>query len=326
MKVLGIETSCDDTGVAVLEDGRVLLSNLLSSQVDLHGIFGGVVPELAARKHLDALLPLVDEALLEAGVSFKDIDCIGVTNRPGLIPSLLVGVTFAKGLAYALDKPIVAVDHLEAHAFAIFLEREVEFPFVALVVSGGHTSLFYVEGFGSLKRLGQTLDDAAGEAFDKVAKLLGLGYPGGPAIDRVSKMGDPGAVKFPVARTKGYDFSFSGVKTAVAVYLKKNPDARPEDVAASFQEAVVEALVSKTLKAAVDTGAARVVVSGGVACNSRLRERFQEEAGRLGMEVFFPSPKFCTDNGAMVAYVATYRYKQGDRASLDLDVSSRSWI
>ncbi len=324
MIVLGIETSCDDTGVAILKDGKHLLADLLASQVKLHSVFGGVVPELAARKHLDNLLPLLHEALQTAGITLEDVDCIGVTNRPGLVPSLLMGVTFAKGLAYAAEKPLVAVNHLEAHAFAVFLEKEVEFPFVALVVSGGHTSLFFVEDFGKMELLGATLDDAAGEAFDKVAKLLDLGYPGGPAIERAAEEGNPGAVRFPVAKVEGFNFSFSGVKTAVMTFLKRHPDFKREDVAASFQEAVVDALVSKTMAAAAFKGARRVVVAGGVACNRRLRERFAQEAERAGVEVFFPSPRLCTDNGAMVAFVATYLFRRGETASLELDVFSRA--
>ncbi len=323
MIVLGIETSCDDTGVAVLENGCIR-SNLLSSQVELHSVFGGVVPELAARKHLDTLLPLVDRALSEARCSLEDVDCIGVTNRPGLVPSLLVGVTFAKGLSYATGKPLVAVDHLEAHTFAVFLEREVPFPFVSLVVSGGHTSLFYVRDYGVMEKMGQTLDDAAGEAFDKVAKLLELGYPGGPVIDRLAKEGDRDAVKFPVAKVPGYDFSFSGLKTAVMMFLRKNPGVNKADVAASFQEAVVEALLRKTHLAVEDRGVKSVVVAGGVACNSRLRERFLEHFSQMGVEVLFPSPKLCTDNGAMVAFVAQYRFTKGEKAPLELDVFSRS--
>ncbi len=328
MLVMGIESSCDDTGVAVLKDGKEPLANLLSSQVKIHSIFGGVVPELAARKHLDNILPLTHKALSEAGISLSDIDCIGVTNRPGLVPSLLVGLTFAKGLSFGKDIPLIGVNHLEAHAFAVFLEREVEFPFVCLVVSGGHTNLFLVEDYGVMKLLGKTLDDAAGEAFDKVAKLLGLGYPGGPVIDAISKKGDPSRIRFPVSRVDGYNFSFSGVKTAVMMYLKReNPDLSDEavkaDIAASFQEAVVKALVEKTLKAASDYGVKSVVVSGGVACNSRLREAFCRCSEELGISCHFPSPGLCTDNALMVAYVASYRFERGERDALDLDAFSR---
>ncbi len=324
MIVLGIETSCDDTGVAILKDGQELLTNLLASQTELHSVFGGVVPELAARKHLDTLLPLLDKATKDSGISLREIDCIGVTNRPGLVPSLIVGATFAKGLSFALNKPIVPVNHLEAHAFAIFLERKVNFPFIALVVSGGHTNLFFVEDFGKMQPLGGTLDDAAGEAFDKVAKLLDLGYPGGPVIDRISKKGDPDAVDFPIAKVDGYNFSFSGLKTAVATFVKKNPNVKKEDVAASFQKAVVEALLLKTDLAVKKRSVKTVVVSGGVACNSYLRARFTEHFGSQDIEVLFPSPKLCTDNGAMVAFVASYRYQKGETADLTFDVVSRS--
>ena len=329
MIVLGIETSCDDTGVAILKDKKGVLANLVSSQVEIHSIFGGVVPELAARKHLDNILPLIDEAFSRAGVEINDIDCIGVTNRPGLVPSLLVGATFAKGLSFAKDIPLVAVNHLEAHTFAIFLEKEVNFPFISLVVSGGHTNLFLVEDFGKMKLLGMTLDDAAGEAFDKVAKLLNLGYPGGPVIDRIARTVDDPSISFPVAKVDGYNFSFSGVKTAVMMYIQKNkPDlsnhSTVAEIAAAFQEAVVEALVKKTMAAALDCGVENVVISGGVACNSRLRERVTEEAEKLNISCFFPSPKLCTDNGLMVAYVASYRFERGEVTPLDFDVYSRA--
>ncbi len=328
MLVMGIETSCDDTGVAILKDKREILANLVSSQVRIHSIFGGVVPELAARKHLDNILPLTHSALSEAKLSLSDIDCIGVTNRPGLVPSLLVGVTFAKGLSFGKDIPLVGVNHLEAHAFAIFLERNVEFPFVCLVVSVGHTNLFLVEDYGAMKLLGKTLDDAAGEAFDKVAKLLNLGYPGGPVIDAISKEGDPDYVKFPISKVEGYNFSFSGVKTAVMMYLKRenldlNNRKIKANLAASFQEAVVNALVEKTFKAAEEYKVKGIVISGGVACNSRLREVSQKMADKCGINCYFPSPKLCTDNALMVAYVASYRFEKGERASLSLDAFSR---
>ena len=329
MLVMGIETSCDDTGVAILKNKREVLANLVSSQVKIHSIFGGVVPELAARKHLENILPLTHTALTEANVELKDIDCIGVTNRPGLIPSLLVGVTFAKGLSFGADIPLVGVNHLEAHSFAIFLEKEILFPFICLVVSGGHTSLFLVEDFGCMRLLGRTLDDAAGEAFDKVAKLLGLGYPGGPVIDALSKKGDPNSIRFPIAKVKGYDFSFSGIKTAVNMYIKREkPDlSSPKvkaDIAASFQEAVVKALLEKTFGAAKDLGVKNVVISGGVACNSRLRELAQKYAQENRVSCDFPSPKLCTDNALMVAYVATYRFQKGEIASLELDTFSKA--
>ncbi len=329
MLVMGIETSCDDTGVAILKDKREVLANLVSSQVKIHSIFGGVVPELAARKHLENILPLTHTALTEADVRLKDIECIGVTNRPGLIPSLLVGVTFAKGLSFGADIPLVGVNHLEAHSFAIFLEKEIPFPFICLVVSGGHTSLFLVEDFGCMRLLGRTLDDAAGEAFDKVAKLLSLGYPGGPVIDTLSKKGNPDSIRFPIAKVKGYDFSFSGIKTAVNMYIKREkPDLSSlkvkADIAASFQEAVVKALLDKTFGAAKDLGVSNIVISGGVACNSRLRELAQKYAQENRVCCHFPSPKLCTDNALMVAYVATYRFQKGEVASLELDTFSKA--
>lgn len=330
MILLGIETSCDDTGVAMLKGEREVLSNCLSSQEHLHAIFGGIVPELAARKHLEALYPMARRAMEEAEVSVNEVDCIGVTVKPGLVPSLLVGLSFAKAIAFGCSVPLIGVDHLEAHTFAIFLERDVAFPFISLVVSGGHTALFLVRDYGEMYLLGQTRDDAAGEAFDKVAKLLNLGYPGGPVINKIAKDGDSHAFALPRARLlKTWDFSFSGIKTAVAQVVKEEASGTLErgfvvDMVASFQEAVVDVLVEKTVMAAEDFGISRIVVAGGVAANSALRREMKKAAQSKGIEVFFPSPSLCTDNAAMVAYVASYRFKRGERAGMDLDVSSRS--
>ena len=288
MRVLAIETSCDDTGAAVLLDGRKILSNVVSSQVSIHQKYGGVVPELASRRHIESIVPIVTEALETANLTLGEIDGIAVTQGPGLVGSLLVGLSFAKSLSFATGLPLVGVNHVEAHLSAIFLEEKPpRFPFIGLVVSGGHTSLFRVDGFGKFRRLGQTRDDAAGEAFDKVAKLLGLGYPGGPIIDELSKTGNPKAIRFPRASLgkNSLDFSFSGVKTAVVNYVKSHPADRegyPEDlirdIASSFQEAVVEVLVKKTLQAAHHERLMKVVLSGGVAANRLLRERIMEVA------------------------------------------------
>jgi len=332
MLILAIETSCDDTGAAVLLNGREILSNVVSSQVSVHQKYGGVVPELASRKHIESIVPIVTEALETAKVTLKEIDGIAVTQGPGLVGSLLVGLSFAKSIAFARGLPFIGVNHIEAHLSAIFLEgNPPKFPFIGLVVSGGHTSLFCVDGFGKYKRLGQTRDDAAGEAFDKVAKLLGLGYPGGPIIDELSKTGDPKAIRFPrpVLSKNSLDFSFSGLKTAVVNYVKAHPEppgGYPEniikDIVSSFQEAVVEVLLKKTLQAAQHHGLKRIVLSGGVAANQRLRERMKEEALQQKLKVYLPSPSFCTDNAAMVGVVGYEYLKQGIRSPLSLNAFS----
>lgn len=329
MIVLGIETSCDDTGVAILKDKKEVLANFVSSQAKIHAIFGGVVPEIAARKHLDNLLPLLDIALREAGIDVKDIDVIGVTHKPGLVPSLIVGVTFAKALSYATGIPLVGVDHIEAHLFSIFIERDIDFPFIGLVVSGGHTNLMIAKDFTDVEDVGITLDDAAGEAFDKVAKLLNLEYPGGPIIDKIAKGGNPNAIDFPLPQVEGYNFSFSGIKTAVAQYIKKfnnHKDLNVPDICASFQERVVDFLISKSISLSKKTGIERIVVAGGVACNSRLREKFLLEAEKHQIEVFFPSPYLCVDNGLMVAYLASHLFERGRISNISLDAISRRGV
>jgi len=332
MLVLAIETSCDDTAAAVILDGRKILSNVVSSQTTVHQKYGGVVPELASRKHIESVVPIVAEALEVAHVTLREIDGIAVTQGPGLVGSLLVGLSFAKSVAFASGLPFIGVNHVEAHLSAIFLEEKPpRFPFVGLVVSGGHTSLFRMDGFGKVKRLGQTRDDAAGEAFDKVAKLLGLGYPGGPIIDQLSRTGDPKAIRFPraVLSKNSLDFSFSGVKTAVVNYIKTHPKP-PEDysevfikdMVSSFQEAVVEVLVKKTVQAAQQHGLKRIVLSGGVAANQRLRQRIQEESLDRKLKIYLPSPSFCTDNAAMVGVVGYEYLKRGIRSPLSLSAFS----
>jgi N6-L-threonylcarbamoyladenine synthase len=306
MRVLGIETSCDETAAAVVAPGPTVLSSVVSSQIDLHARFGGVVPELAGRAHLEKLTLVVAEALERAGAP-EPPEAVAVTCGPGLVGSLLVGLSHGKGLAMAWDVPFVGVNHLEGHLFASLLDHpDLDWPLVVLLVSGGHTFLVLVEGLGRYRLLGQTLDDAAGEAFDKVARYLGLGYPGGPAIDRVAKVGDPQAFRFPRSmRDEGYDFSFSGLKTAVARWVEAKERAGEPvpvaDVAASFQEAVVDVLTRKALRACKEHGVDHLLIGGGVAANSRLRAMATERAEAMGIRVRVPRPGLCTDNGAMVA-------------------------
>ena len=329
MRLLAIETSCDDTAAAVISEGRKILSSVVSSQTSVHQKYGGVVPELASRKHIESIVPIVTEALEKAGIGLHDLSGIAVTQGPGLVGSLLVGLSFAKSLSFATGLPFVGVNHIEAHLSAVFLEdHPPRFPFIGLVVSGGHTSLYRVDGFGKFRRLGQTRDDAAGEAFDKVSKLLGLGYPGGPIIDKLSETANAGAVRFPRSYLgKGsFDFSFSGLKTAVVNHVKGWPETKngyPEgsirDLVASFQEAVVEVLVKKTLEAARYEKLRRIVLSGGVAANRRLRGRMKEEAEAEKLKVHIPAPAFCTDNAAMVGVVGYEYLKRGIRSSHTLN-------
>jgi len=325
MLVLGVETSCDETAVALVRD-RHVLSSVVATQTDVHARFGGVVPELASRRHLEMIVPVAGEALARAGVRSRDIDAVAVAQGPGLVGALLVGLCFAKSVAYVLERPLIGVSHLEAHVFSIFAEATPPFPFAALLVSGGHTNLYRVEGFGSMRLLGQTRDDAAGEAFDKVAKLLGLGYPGGPLIERYAHEGRPGALELPRAwlGPESFDFSFSGLKTAVSLHLRRHPEASPADVARAFQEAVVDVLVGKAVRAAVAVGERRLVVAGGVAANGRLRDALAAACGRENVELFVPSIELCTDNGAMVALAGLFRLERGERAGLDLDAYSRT--
>ena len=328
MLVLGIESSCDETAAAVVSDGTVALSNIIASQIDIHGEYGGIVPEIASRKHMEAIIPVTRQALDDASVSMDDIEGIAVTRGPGLVGSLLVGLSTAKAMAFAADVPLVGVNHIEGHIAAVFLtERRPDFPFIALVVSGGHTHIYLVGGFGDFQVLGQTRDDAAGEAFDKAARMLGLGYPGGVVIDRLAEKGNPTAVTFPRAMKGSIDFSFSGLKTALLNYIKgrKEPISTDEvpDIAASYQEAIVDVLVGKTLRAAADASIPRVVVCGGVASNSRLRGRFFEEGKRRGIEIFVPPPILCTDNAAMIAVVGDNLLRGGKRDEFDLNAVSR---
>ncbi|HEX4528982.1 MAG TPA: tRNA (adenosine(37)-N6)-threonylcarbamoyltransferase complex transferase subunit TsaD [Acidimicrobiia bacterium] len=316
--VLGIETSCDETAAAVVEDGRSVLSSVVSSQIDLHARFGGVVPEVASRAHVELITPVVAEALVEAGVELTDLDAVAACHGPGLAGALLVGVSAAKALALAADLPYVGVNHLEAHLHAAWLaEPDLAPPLAVLIVSGGHTMTVAMEAHGRYRVIGQTVDDAAGEAFDKVARHLGLGYPGGPVIDRLARDGDATAVRFPRAMPGEADFSFAGLKTAVVNHHRKHPEAPVADVAASFQEAVVDQLVAKLLAAADDAGAPVLAIGGGVAANSRLRAKVAAAAEATGRGVFLPPPELCTDNGAMIAATAWWRLRSDGPTPLD---------
>jgi len=320
MLILGIDTSCDDTTASIVEDGCRVVSNIVSSQNEIHTKYGGIVPELASRRHIEMIWPVVNEAMEKAGADFKDISAIAVSHGPGLIGSLLVGVCFAKSISYSQNIPMVAINHLEGHMLSIFLEATPGFPFIGLVVSGGHTSIYLAEGFGKYIEIGRTRDDAAGEAYDKVAKLLGFGYPGGPIIDKLASEGNPEAIAFPRPKLKeGHDFSFSGLKTSVLNYTKKNPDAKKADIAASFQAAVLDVLVSRVLEVAELKGIKEIILSGGVAANSGLRERISQKAAENGMKVFLPSLHLCTDNAAMVAAAGYHLFKRGEIADYSLN-------
>jgi len=330
MLVLAIESSCDETSAAVVRDGRQILSNVIASQVDVHARYGGVVPELASRKHVEAISVVIEEALEKAGVTLDDIQGIVVTRGPGLVGALLVGLSVAKAMAFARGIPLVGVHHIEGHILSPLLEQDIAFPYLGLAVSGGHTHLYRIDGIGRYTILGRTLDDAAGEAFDKVAKLLGLGYPGGQVIDRLAAEGDPTAIDFPrpLLHQKNLDFSFSGIKTAVLNHVRgyDHPlsDEQLRHVAAGFQAAVVEVLTRKTLRAAAEHGLKRVVVAGGVACNRGLRQSLLFAGPEAGLEVYFPSPGLCGDNAAMLAVAGNAYLEQGRSAPLDLNAVA-SW-
>ena len=324
--VLGIETSCDETAAAVVRGGREVLSNVISSQIDIHTLYGGVVPEIASRKHIESIVGVVRKALSDAALSMDDIDAVGVTYGPGLVGPLLVGVSYAKAFAYATGKPLVGVHHIEGHICANYIEDpSLEPPFLCLVVSGGHTHLVKVTDHTRFEILGRTMDDAAGEAFDKVARAIGLGYPGGPKIDRAAKSGNPHAVEFPRAHIEGgeYDFSFSGLKSAVLNHLNscemKGEKIVQEDIAASFQAAVIDVLAENAVCAIERNDAKDFALAGGVASNSALRERMRQECEARGVKLHIPAPILCTDNGAMIASAAYFRYLEGSRAGLDLN-------
>lgn len=324
--ILAIESSCDETAAAVVKNGRTVLSNVISSQIELHKLYGGVVPEIASRKHIEKINQVIEEALEEAQMSLEEMDAIGVTYGPGLVGALLVGVAEAKAIAYAAGKPLVGVHHIEGHISANYIEnKDLEPPFVCLVVSGGHTHLVLVNEYGKYQIIGRTRDDAAGEAFDKVARAIGLGYPGGPKIDKLSKEGNADAIRFPKAHIEDaqYDFSFSGVKSAVLNYLNgaqmKGEPVVKADVAASFQKAVISVLVEHAMKAVKDFGMKKFAIAGGVASNSALREAMREACEQNGVEFYYPSPILCTDNAAMIGAAAYYEYMAGVRHGLDLN-------
>lgn len=332
MLLLGIDTSCDDTSASVVEDGKKILSNIVSNQSEIHAKYGGIVPELASRRHIEMIQPVVDEALRAAGAQLSDISAVAVCHGPGLIGSLLIGCSFAKALCYSKDIPLVAVNHLEGHILSVFLETpSPKFPFLSLVVSGGHTSLYLARDYGLYNELGRTRDDAAGEAYDKVSKLLGLGYPGGPVIDKLARQGDPRTIDFPRAYLpETLDFSFSGMKTAVLNFMRSCAAGRDtrfdagdvklvENISASFQAAVIDVLVRKTEWAIRKKRVGNVTLSGGVAANSALRERIKKMAEERGVEVFVPPPALCTDNAAMIAVAGYHRFLKGEIAGLDLN-------
>lgn len=323
--ILGIESSCDETAAAVVKNGREVLSNIISSQIVIHRKFGGVVPEIASRKHIENIMPVIDEALQQANVSLEDIDAVAVTYGPGLVGALLVGLSAAKSLAWATDKPLIGVNHLEGHVFANFLtDPELEPPFMALVVSGGHTALLKVTGYNSFEMLGQTRDDAAGEAFDKIARVMGLQYPGGPEIEKLALGGNQHAIEFPIAKLDApYEFSFSGLKSAVINYLHNQEQAKREvnraDVAASFQNAVVDALVQKAVRAMKDTGLKKIVLAGGVSANKTLQTTLAQAMTKIGAELVHPMPILCTDNAVMIACRGYFMYQAGIESPLDLN-------
>jgi tRNA N6-adenosine threonylcarbamoyltransferase len=325
MIVLGIETSCDETAAAVVDGGRKVLSNVVASQDEVHAPYGGVVPELASRRHLEMVVPVIRRALALAGVGLRDLDGIAVTQGPGLVGSLLVGCSAAKALAWVHGTPLVAVNHLEGHIYAAFLEERIpDYPFLSLVASGGHTALYVAEAPLRYTRVGQTRDDAAGEAFDKVAKLLGLGYPGGPAIERAARGGDPAAVRFPTATMSdgALDFSFSGIKTAVSLHVRSAGSLSPDrvaDVAASFQATAVKMLVRQTVRAGKRLDTRRMVLTGGVAANTGLRQALESACAERGWELLVPSRQLCTDNAAMIAAAGNDRLEAGERASLSMN-------
>ncbi len=323
---LAIESSCDETAAAVVANGREVLSNIISSQIEIHKQYGGVVPEIASRHHLNNVNTVVDQALEEAGITLDEVDMIGVTYGPGLVGALLIGLATAKAFALAADKPLIGVHHIHGHICANYIEhKELEPPFMALVISGGHTNIVEVEDYNTCRVLGGTRDDAVGEAYDKVARVLGLGYPGGPLIDKIAREGDPNAVEFKrVFLEKGsLDFSFSGIKTGVLNYINSEKQAGREisvpDVAAGFQAAVLEVIVAKTVGAAIDLGKDKIVMAGGVAANSMLREMLKKECDKHGIALYYPAPILCTDNAAMIGCAAYYKFKAGHRDDLTLD-------
>ncbi|MBN1468601.1 MAG: tRNA (adenosine(37)-N6)-threonylcarbamoyltransferase complex transferase subunit TsaD [Fusobacteriaceae bacterium] len=331
MLILAIETSCDETSIAILKDGKEVLSNIVSSQIEIHKEFGGVVPELASRHHIKNISAIMEEALETAKISMEEIDYIAVTYAPGLIGALLVGISFAKGLAYSYKKPLIPVHHIKGHIYSNFIENKIQLPAITLVVSGGHTNIVYIDENHKFTNLGGTLDDAIGESYDKVARVLGLGYPGGPVVDKLSKEGNPKAIQFKEANVGEYDFSFSGLKTAVINFVNnkrmKEEEINIPDLTASFQEAAVNVLVKKAIKAAVEKKCKTILIAGGVAANSELRKRLFEAGKEKEIEVFYPKMEFCTDNAAMIAAAAYYKLKYSEESIFaDLNLNGKATL
>lgn len=324
MIILGIETSCDETSISVLKDGKEMLSNHISSQIEIHKEYGGVVPEIASRHHIKNIAAIMEVSLKEAGITLDDVDYIAVTYAPGLIGALLVGISFAKGISYGRDIPIIPVHHIKGHIYANFLEHKVQLPAISLVVSGGHTNIIYIDENHRFFNLGGTLDDAVGESYDKVSRVMGLGYPGGPVIDKLAYKGDSSKIPMPEPKVGGYEFSFSGVKTSVINYVNKmnmkKEEYNPADVAAGFQTRVVDILCKKTIKAAVEKGVKNILIAGGVAANSLLRKELLERSKLEGIEVFYPSMKLCTDNAGMIAAAGYYKLTYGDSDKIFADL------
>lgn len=329
MKILGIESSCDETAASVVEDGRKVLSSVIASQAEMHSKFGGVVPELASRKHIESIVAVTEEAIREAGINKDEIDAVAATQGPGLVGALLTGFSFARAFAWARKVPFIGVDHLEGHMLSVFLsEKTPLFPYVVLLASGGHTSLYMVKSHTEFEPLGHTRDDAAGEAYDKVSKMLGLGYPGGAVIDRLASTGDPKKIKFPkpYLDKESFDFSFSGLKSAVARYIQENREEYMEripDIAASFQESATEVMTYKLIRAAKEKGCAHIALAGGVAANRGLRQKTSKEAEKNGLTLHIPDISLCGDNAAMIAVSGYHRYKRGMTCAMDADVYSR---
>ncbi|WP_027359385.1 tRNA (adenosine(37)-N6)-threonylcarbamoyltransferase complex transferase subunit TsaD [Desulforegula conservatrix] len=329
MKILGIESSCDETAAAIVENGRIILSSVVASQIEIHAKYGGVVPELASRKHIESIVAVVDESIKNAGITFEEIDAVAATQGPGLVGALLTGFSFAKAFAWARKLPFIGVDHLEGHMLSVFLnEKGPEFPYVALLASGGHTSLYLVKSYTDFEPLGHTRDDAAGEAYDKVSKMLGLGYPGGAVIDNLAASGDHRKIKFPkpFLDKESFDFSFSGLKSAAARYIQENKETykcQLEDIAASFQESVTEVLTYKLIRAAVENGCSHIAITGGVAANRGLRQKATREAEKNGLTIHIPDISLCGDNAAMIASSGYYRLLKNITCPLDTDVYSR---
>lgn len=326
-KILAIETSCDETACAIVEDGRYVLSNVVYSQIEIHTLYGGVVPEIASRKHIDKIDHVVDSALNEANLTFDDIDAISVTSGPGLVGALLVGVSYAKALAYSLGKKLIPVHHIEGHIASNYIENSnLKPPFMCLVISGGHSHIVNVKGYTDFEIVGRTRDDAAGEAFDKVARVLGLGYPGGPKLEKLAKEGDEASIKFPVSKIEGYDYSFSGLKSSVLNYINmksmKNEPINNANIAASFQNAVAVALIDKLIRAAKDYNCTRIAIAGGVSANSYIKEKLRDKAKEYNLEFIEPSIKYCTDNAAMIGASAYFNYLNGESADLELNAVS----